>query len=220
VSKTIGILGATGLIGSQLSKLAGEDPRFSSVYRGVRRESPNPPGTESKLIDFDQLNGHDFFKVDVLFCCLGTTLKKARSKENFRKVDHDYPIGAAKELLRQNPQGHFVLVSSLGANDQSSQFYPKVKGEVESRLQELGLAQLTIVRPSLLLGDRQELRVGERIGAIAAKLLAPLFRMGLARYKPIHCKTVAKAMLNASQRSSPGLKILESEILQLVAIET
>lgn len=147
------------------------------------------------------------------FCALGTTIKKAKSKENFYKIDHDYVIDFAK-WAHQWGASKFLYVSSLGANQTSSVFYSKVKGEVEEDLKLIPFRYLGIFRPSILLGDRKETRIGESLGKVAAKAITAL---GLfKKYKPIYDHQVAKAMLHqAINDELEVVKIIESKEMQI-----
>lgn len=136
--------------------------------------------------------------MDICFCCLGTTIKKAKSKENFEKIDKDYPLRLAQWFKEVSPRGHFIIVTAMGANAQSSVFYNKVKGEVEEGLRGLGLGGLSILRPSLLLGEREEQRFLEALGQKILPLIpAP------QNYKPIKGAQVAEKMLEIAKSGLP-----------------
>ncbi len=144
-------------------------------------------------MDFDVLRslGEHF---DDLFCCLGTTIRKAGSQEAFKRVDHDYPLALAR-LGKTVGAQQFLLVSALGADAQSSVFYSRVKGETERDIAAIGLPKVSFMRPSILLGERHERRPGERAGIFVGKLIAPLLLGPLRKYRPIHADDVAAAML-------------------------
>jgi uncharacterized protein YbjT (DUF2867 family) len=144
-----------------------------------------------------------------VFCCLGTTIKKAGSQEAFRRVDYEYPLNVAR-LAAQWEDAHFLVVSSVGADAGSGVFYSRVKGELEKAVQALPLAGAHIFRPSLLLGERGEVRLGERMAAVAAKPLSLLLFGPLRKYRPIHARTVAQAMLRVAREGRRGVEILES----------
>jgi uncharacterized protein YbjT (DUF2867 family) len=201
--KTAVIAGATGLIGKQLMYKLLESTFYQKVIVLVRKEIPiKHSKIEQQILDFDniahfqeQLQGDDFF------CCLGTTMKKAGSKEAFYKVDFIYCLELAK-IASQNHYKSFNLVSAIGSDTNSSIYYSKVKGQLEKTLEELNIAQLNIFQPSILVGNRAEFRLGERIGIGIAQLIAPLLIGGLRKYNPIHAAQVANAMLNAAQNEA------------------
>lgn len=163
--------------------------------------------SHSKLIqittDFDQLADHrEELHAQDVFCCLGTTLSKAGSKEAFRKVDYDYPLALAA-IAGQNQSEQFLLVSAQGANSRSRFFYNRVKGEVEYSISKLDLPAIHILRPSLLLGSRQERRLGELIAQKASQLIP--WVGPIKKYKPVPAATVARAMLQLALRGGSGI---------------
>jgi uncharacterized protein YbjT (DUF2867 family) len=199
------LLGATGLVGSELLQQLLADDRTSRVITIARRRTgvSHPKLTEC-VIDLGSMDRHrDAFEgAHAIFCALGTTIKVAKSREQFRYVDHDLPLLAA-QLGREAEVQHFLLVSALGANPRSRIFYNRVKGEVERDIRAVGYPQLTIARPSLLLGPRSEHRTGERIAARLGWLMPPSMR-------PIEARDVARALVEASHDDTPGQRILES----------
>ncbi len=204
------ILGATGLVGSQLLSLALSDQRIASVIAPTRRPLRTHPKLSNPIINYDKLPDADWWHADAILCALGTTIKQAGNKTAFRMVDHDYVLAAAK---RSKAAGCriFVLNSSLGADASSGNFYLKVKGEIEQALAKLGFESLTFIRPSLLNGGpRPERRYGEEIGLWLGKRLNALIPR---RYRPVSTKNVAKAMLEKALRPKSGLNIVESDAL-------
>jgi uncharacterized protein YbjT (DUF2867 family) len=205
------ILGATGLVGRELLQLLLADDETSRVVVLARR----PTGVrhaklDERVIDLAEMDRHtDAFAVDDIFCTLGTTIKVAGSQERFRFVDHDLPLQAAK-LGLANGAKHYLIVTALGANGRSRVFYNRVKGEVEDDLRALGYPRLTIARPSLLLGDRDEFRLGERIFERLGWLMPPA-------YKPIHARDVARALVVLSRDETPGVRVVESRELRRLA---
>ncbi len=191
------IIGATGLIGGHLLDLLINDPAFSTVRVLIRRplESGHPK-LEKKLVDFNDLEGFRLALegTDVIFCCIGTTMKKMKgNKAAYRKIDYDIAVHAA-QLGKANGCEKFVLVSAVGADSKSRNFYLKLKGETEEAVQASGIESVYILRPSLLMGNRKEFRFGEKL----ATWLMPLFAFLLpAKYKPVKAREVAKAMVNA-----------------------
>ena len=216
--KTALVLGATGLVGSALLDQLNTDPRYAKIKVLVRRAITNvdqyPKLEAIELADFQQMQSiADKLQADDVFCTLGTTMKKAGSKAAFYSVDFTYPFALAQIALQQGAQ-HFNIVTANGANPESKIFYNRVKGEIEQALQGLGYQRLTILRPSLLLGERQEFRLGESVAQAFSGFLALILP---ARLKPIHATTVAKAMVNLAFRDDTGVKVIESEIIRQIA---
>ncbi|MEQ5814289.1 NAD(P)H-binding protein [Marinobacter sp. NFXS11] len=191
------LLGATGLTGGKvLQGLLGRD-EVSQVVALVRHKLPT---LHDKLaqheVDFDSLEDHaELFDVDVIICCLGTTIKKAGSQDQFRKVDLGYPMKAG-ELGRSRGVRAFILMSAIGASSSSTIFYNRVKGELEDALRGLDYPYLSIYHPSLLLGDRKEQRTAEALGIKAMPLVNRLLIGPLDKYRGIEAQTVASAMVN------------------------
>lgn len=207
------VVGATGLVGREIVALLAEDARVSEIVALVRRPSSTSPRDRrirEVVVDFDALDRDpSLFAVDQVFCALGTTIKKAGSQAAFRRVDFDYPLQVAK-LAREAGARHLLLVSALGADARSSVFYNRVKGELEEAIGALGFPAFTIARPSLLEGDRAEVRFGEIIGARLA-FLAP------GRWKPVHVRQVARALVHASAEEPAGTQVLENVELRRYA---
>jgi uncharacterized protein YbjT (DUF2867 family) len=204
--------GATGLIGKELLHLLLENPSYTSVTSLVRRPTGiQHPKLHEVVIDFNSLNISevDLTGADV-FCTLGTTIKKAGSQAAFRQVDYTYPLSLGS-MAKDSGAKQFFIVTAMGADRTSKVFYNRVKGEVEEALQGLGLSALKIFRPSLLLGDREEFRFGERTAALVSSFIAPLFIGPLKKYKPIQARNVAKAMVFAAQQSLPSVQVFESD---------
>ena len=199
------LAGATGLVGGLCLQRLLEDPAFTRVVVLVRRPlGQNLPKLEQHVVDFARLDeARDVFNVDTVICALGTTIKQAGSQERFREVDHDYPLALAR-LGLQHGARHFLLVSALGANPQSGVFYNRVKGEVEMQLHALGYPQVTIVRPSLLLGERREFRFGEEMGKRLAFIVP-------GKYKPVQADDVAKVLVQTARQNAPGVEVIESD---------
>lgn len=213
--KTALIIGSTGLVGAQLLNLILESPVYDKVVVFVKREtSIKHPKLIQHLIDFDKIENYQNLVVgDDFFCTIGTTIKKAGSQEAFKKVDLIYPKQFAQIALK-NKVSQFLIISSLGANEQSTNFYLKTKGEMEAFLKKLTFKSTIILRPSLLLGNRTEFRVGEKFGAIFMKTISILLFGKLQKYKPIESKTVAKALFELAQQNQDGFKIYESNEIQ------
>jgi uncharacterized protein YbjT (DUF2867 family) len=202
------LLGATGLVGREILRTLLEDDATEQVTVIARRGTGNAhPKLDEHVFDFGEMQRHpEIFAVDAIFCALGTTIKQAGSQERFRTVDYDYPLMAAR-LGKEQRVPHYLLVSALGADASSRVFYNRVKGEVERDLLALNYPRTTIARPSLLSGDRDEFRLGERIFQHLGWLFPP-------RYKPIHARDVARALVDASHEQAPGVQMLESRAMR------
>ncbi len=215
--KTALVIGSSGLIGSHLVIQLLSNPNFEKVIVFNRRPCLIlHPKIEEHLIDFNDLKPIEpFVKGDVMFCTMGTTIKKAGSKEAFRLVDVVYPEQFAQMALN-NQVKQFLLISSLGADLESNNFYLKTKGEIETFLQQSAFNSVSILRPSLLLGDRKEFRLGEKLATYILPVLS-LFLIGpFKKYKAIEAKTVAKAMVNIALQNKPGFNIYPSDELQTI----
>ncbi len=201
MGKTALIIGATGLVGGQLLNQILNDDSFSSIKIFVRRSSEiTHPKLQEYIIDFnalDKAKGH--IKGDVLFSCLGTTLKQAGSKAKQYKVDYTYQCDFAK-LAAENGVKEYFLVSSAGANAGSSFFYPRIKGELEVAVSQFSFESIRIIQPSLLLGSREKKRTMEQVSAKLLPFVIKVFP-GLKKYKGIKGAEVAAAMLNISKSS-------------------
>ena len=213
--KTALIIGSTGLIGSQLLNFLLDSNDYLKVITFVKRDTGiKHPKLSQHVIDFDKPETYkDLVVGDDFFCTIGTTIKKAGSKEAFRKVDFEYPRQFAAFAL-QNKVKQFLIISSLGADAKSGNFYLKTKGEIQDFLKDCNFESVSVLQPSLLLGNRTEFRLGEKVGAFFMKSLSFLFLGNLKKYKPIECKTVAKALLKIAQTNNKGFKIYESDAIQ------
>lgn len=212
VMKTAVVAGATGLIGKQLLEKLLQSPRYTKVFALTRRTITSAHGKLTNIItDFhdldDALQG---VQPDDVFCCLGTTMAKAGSKEKFYEVDFQYPVDLAKATHRLGAR-QYLLVSALGADAGSSIYYNRVKGAVESAVEGVGFDALHVFRPSLLLGPRKEKRAGED----TAKWLYSVFSFAIpAKYKAISSDAVARAMLDFASKDVQGVFRHESRDLQ------
>lgn len=210
--KTALVVGATGLIGDLLTHQLTESSHYETVKVLVRNAlNRKHPRMQEVSFDFDRPNGLLTYADDI-FCCLGTTMKKAGSKDAFRRVDYQYPIDIAR-LGLANGAKQFAIVTSMGADPESSFFYNRVKGEVERDLTAINFPTLLIFRPSLLLGNRgqSDNRLGERLVEGAMRLLRPLIP---AKYKAVEAAKVATAMLTTTQQGLTGRHLYESDMLQ------
>lgn len=215
--RTALLLGGSGLIGGHCLDLLLRDEAYTQVIALVRKPLPiTHPKLTQYSVDFDRLQ--DFahlLKADDVFCCLGTTIKKAGSQEAFRKVDFTYAHEAAK-LAASNRATQFLLVSSLGADAKSSVFYSRVKGEIEAAVSALNFTSVSIFRPSLLLGERAEFRFGERLAEPVAKALSFFLIGGLRKYRAIEARTVAAAMIEIAKAQTKDVNIYESDRIQRI----
>ncbi len=210
--KTAIIAGATGLVGKELLQNLLDNKNYEKVISIVRRKtSLNHPKLEQKIIDFDNLDEiASELEADDFFCCLGTTMKKAGSKEKFADVDYLYPVNLST-IAQANNAKKYLLISAMGADKKSIIFYNKVKGEVEEDISKKNIEAIYIFRPSLLTGDREEERIGEKIAIRVLKPLSKLMKGPLKKYKPIHAKDVASGMVNMAQKNLKGVHIIQSE---------
>jgi len=210
--KTALILGSTGLIGKQLLELLLLDSYYTTVKAVTRRPlNIQHPKLSNIVINFETLTEHySQFQADDVFCCLGTTIKQAGTKQAFQNVDFEYPLETAK-ISKSLGASQYLLVSALGANKDSSIFYNQVKGKLEDALQSLNYDTLHIFRPSLLLGNRTEQRTGEDTAKIFYKLFGFLIPK---KYKAIESDRVARAMLVHAKAQKKGFFLHESAEMQ------
>lgn len=200
------LAGASGLTGEHLLDRLLNEPTVNRVLAPSRRplaEHPhleNPVGPLSDLLP--QLQG----RVDIAYCCLGTTIKQAGSQEAFRAVDHDLIVAYAARA-REMGARHLLVISAVDANPQSSIFYSRVKGETEQVLRAQGWPQLTIARPSLLIGNRSETRLAERIAAPLSKLIP-------GKYHGIEACQLARALWRLALEEQDGVRVVESDELR------
>jgi len=218
--RTALIAGASGLVGAKLLDLLLADPVVARVHSLVRRPSGRAGDKLAEhLVDFGNLAATAVDgPVGEAYCCLGTTMRAAGSRDAFRTVDFELVVAFARLALRLGTAS-LTVISSLGADPESRSFYLRTKGEVERELIALGLPSLGIVRPSLLLGQRRELRIGERAGELGLRLASPLLKGSLARYRPVHARAVARAMADLGRRGEHGVHVLESDAIQRLGTE-
>ncbi|WP_432708764.1 oxidoreductase [Pedobacter sp.] len=209
------LLGASGLIGSSLLKQLLENPHFTEVLILVRKPLDlQHPKLTVLVVDFDKLREYaEKLKVDVVFCCLGTTKKKTPNQEDYRKIDYQYPLDMAW-IAYTNGASQYHLVSAMGANPHSSIFYSRLKGEVERDLKTVPFKTIHIYRPSLLDGKRKEQRFGEELMIYVMRVINPLLIGGLRKYRSVKIEKVAAAMLRQSLTDKKGIFIHQSDELQ------
>ena len=207
------IAGSTGLIGGLLLNELLADNNFDEVVVLVRKEITLKNKKLKQIIfDFDNIESYKkLAKTDVIFCCLGTTIKVAKSKDNFRKVDFQYPLNLAKHVSTKA----FSVVSSMGANSKSMVFYSKVKGELEEELKKLNFTSLNIYRPSQLVGKRKEIRKNE---IFSEKMMTILEFLIPKNFQLINAIDVAKAMKIDALNQKEGIHVFSSAIIKQKAI--
>jgi uncharacterized protein YbjT (DUF2867 family) len=200
--RTALVLGATGLVGKTLVKQLCRDHRYQTITCLLRKPltknffSTSSDKIQPIVVDFDNLQDYQgYFGSQHIYVCLGTTIKKAANKEAFRKVDFEY-VHVAAQLARAQRAVSFVWISSVGANAKSNNFYLRVKGQLENAILGMsGLHNASAVRPSLLLGEREEMRAAEKFASLLSPFLSPLLIGGLSKYKPVKAIDVAAQMI-------------------------
>jgi uncharacterized protein YbjT (DUF2867 family) len=200
------LAGATGLVGGECLRQLLEDARYRRVVVVTRRDvgaAAQHDKVRQVVVEFEHLGEKRArLRGDHVFCALGTTIRKAGSQQRFRQVDYEYPLRLAQLTLR-NGARHFSLVSALGASRSSPFFYSRVKGETEQGLREMGWPSASILRPSVIAGERAESRPLERLGE-------HLLRLAPATWRPVSARDIAAAMIAAAQREAPGVTTIES----------
>ena len=214
--RTAVIVGSTGAIGRQLVPLVQASPRFDKLVVLNHRTTPyaRMPKFDERIVDFTRLpapaDGED---IEAVFCCIGTTQKKAGSTEAFQRVDRDIPIALAR-WAAANGATTFVGISSVDARASARSVYLKTKGQMEAGVAGAGLGSAYILRPSVLAGERDEYRLAERVANRVLAVIGPIMDGPLRKYRAVHTKTVAKAMLVCADRAAPGIHIVESDAIQ------
>lgn len=219
MAKTAIIIGSTGMTGSHLLKILLTSTIYEKVICFVRHSTKiSHPKLVLHVVDFDQPESYqDLIEGNDMFCCLGTTIKKAGSQEAFEKVDLKYPFQFAKIAASKGVK-QYSIISSIGANPQSSNFYLRTKGKCEEELRRLAFQSISIFRPSLLIGNRKELRIGEKIGKYVMKVFSVFFIGRIKKYKPVKSKNVAYAMYSIAQSSTVGYHIYESDEISDISL--
>jgi len=215
--KTALLFGASGLVGSHVLNQLISNNSYSKIKLFVRSSIDiSDPKIEIIQTDFNNLENHrEDIKGDDCFFCIGTTKQNSPDKSEYRRVELEVPKQIA-QIAKSNSVNSFVFISSGYADPKSSGDYLKFKGEVEEELKRLNFPKLGIMRPSFLLGDRKEKRIGEKIGIFVFKLLSPLFLGPLKKMKPIHSATVAKAMIAITQNDSSQIIFESNEISEII----
>ena len=214
--KTALIFGSSGLIGGHLLNQLIKNKDYSKIRLFVRSDPEiNDPKVEIIKTDFNNLEIHkEDIKGDDCFFCIGTTKQNSPDKNEYQRVELEVPKQIA-QIAKSNLVKSFIFVSALYANPKSSGNYVRFKGQVEEELKRLDFPKLALMRPSFLMGDRKEKRVGEKIGIFVFKLLSPLLLGPLKKMKPIHSETVAKAMIRAANENSEKNIFESNEIAEL-----
>ncbi|MEQ9440086.1 MAG: oxidoreductase [Cyclobacteriaceae bacterium] len=212
------IAGATGLIGNELLQQLIHGRYYQTISVLSRREvETSSKRVKTIIVDYDQLSEKDIPKgIDDVYCCLGTTMKKAGSKEAFKKVDYAYPLKIA-EIAWKKGAKQYMLVSAMGANADSMVFYNQVKGEVEEAIAQVGFPSFHVFRPSLLMGARSEKRGGEKMAQVLMGGISPAMIGWLRKYRPIGATDVAQAMVRMAKKELEGIYIFESDKIQTIA---
>jgi uncharacterized protein YbjT (DUF2867 family) len=208
--RTALLAGATGLVGRHvLADLLADDTWSHVVTVGRRTTDRQHEKLEQRILDLSAIEAHgDLPHADDVFCCLGTTIEQAGSQEAFRRVDHDFVLGLARVGLRIGAK-QFLLVSAIGADPGARVFYSRVKGEVEAAVRALPYRAVQIFRPGLLLGNRTEFRLGEKIATYLAPIVQPVLVGPLRRYRSIRASDVARAMVRTAREAPRGPNVWE-----------
>lgn len=202
------VLGATGLVGGRLLEAALNDERVSFVLAPVRQTIPSHPKLSAPVIDFSHLpEDKDFWKADAVICTLGTTMKKAGSREAFCFADYTLPLAVAR-LARASGTPIWVLNSAAGACERSRFAYNRIKARLEQDLDKLDFPSLALVRPGVISGKRTEFRAGERALIVGLRLLSPFIS---PRWHPVVADKIAATLLNAALAAVPGTYVVQSE---------
>ncbi|OEC59832.1 MULTISPECIES: oxidoreductase [Pseudomonas] len=200
------LAGATGLTGEHLLDRLLNERTVERVLAPSRRPLAAHPRLENPVGELADLLPQLGGPIDTAFCCLGSTIRQAGSQEAFRAIDLDLVMAVGRRALELGAR-HYLVISALGADRGSSVFYNRVKGEMEDALRDQGWPQLTLARPSLLLGPRQEFRLGER-------LAAPLMRLIPGKYRGIEACTLARALWRLALETGEGTRVVESDELR------
>jgi uncharacterized protein YbjT (DUF2867 family) len=209
------IVGATGLIGGYCLQALCDNPDYSEVIALVRKPIlKTHRKLKTVITKFDNLERQlSSIQAHDIYCCLGTTIKKAGSQEAFKKIDFSLVVTVAELMIKQGAE-QFLVISAMGADKNSKVFYNRVKGKMEEALQELNYPCLRIIRPSLLLGNREEFRLGEKIAILLTPVLKPLMFGSLKKYRPVQAESVAKFMVGiAHEEPVTGVHVYESHMI-------
>jgi uncharacterized protein YbjT (DUF2867 family) len=216
MGKTAIILGATGLTGSLLFKKLIDHPNFDKIKlfsrKSINSKSEKVEEHLGDLLKMSQFKSE--FKADIVFCCIGTTAAKTKDKQAYKAIDYGIPKEAAN-LAKDNNISAFMVISALGANSDSSVFYNKTKGEMEEAVLSNNIKNTYILRPSLIEGNRNESRLGEKIGSVVMKIINPLMIGKLRKYRAIEADMIASAMVNLSENNYESQIIESDKIIEI-----
>lgn len=211
MTRTAVIAGASGLVGGHLLRQLLADDTWDRVISVGRRELDlTHPKLEQRIVPFPAIG--ELPQADDVFCCLGTTMKKAGSRNGFRLIDHDAVISLAGSAFR-NGATQFLHVTAMGASPKSKIFYNKVKGDTEYFVEAMGIPTAVAFRPSMIDGDRSERRLGEAAGLRVMRTLSPV----LGRYRPTAAIDIARAMVVEAKRHEPGARVVGAEQITRLA---
>jgi uncharacterized protein YbjT (DUF2867 family) len=217
-TRTAVLLGATGLVGGYCLEALLADAAYEAVVTlGRRPLDRTHPKLTHHVVDFDRLaEAASLIEARDVFCCLGTTMKQAGSKEAFRNVDFGYPVEAAR-MAAANGAEQYLLVSALGASPRSAFFYSRVKGEAEAAICALPFDGVYVLRPSLITGERDEARAGEQISERVLGALSFALRGPLRKYRPVEARTIARALVAIAKRQPGGVHVIPSDQIPVEA---
>lgn len=220
-NKTALLAGASGLVGNELLHILLNSSHYSQVKILVRHPLEIAQEKLEQIItDFDKLDDYaDYFNVDDVYCCLGTTIKKAGSQEAFKKVDYDYPLKMA-ELAKSHQVKNFLVITALGADSNSKVFYSRTKGQLQLHLKKTGLTALHIFQPSLLLGERQEFRLGEKAATVLSPVISKVLKGKMKKYKPVEARDVALTMYEVAQIERTGNYTYPSDRIKIISAQS
>ncbi|MFZ3230046.1 MAG: oxidoreductase [Pseudobdellovibrio sp.] len=218
--KTAVVIGSTGLIGQQLIHKLAQDGAWSNILAIARTPFTwTHPKIRTLVFDFNSWDNLDlqiksFAGMTALdfFCSLGTTISKAGSEEKFKQIDYEAVIQFSKMAIRCSAE-NLLIVSALGADEKSTAFYNRTKGEMERDVQKLGIKSVYFLRPSLLLGDRNDFRFAERLAILLSPIYSPLLIGSLKKYRPVLASSVAKTMATIASKKIKAPKFIENEML-------
>ncbi|MCX5866538.1 MAG: oxidoreductase [Proteobacteria bacterium] len=211
------LVGASGLVGGHCLKFLLESDRYEKVITLIRKLLiTEHQKLEQHEIVFDRLEQYpELIAANDIFCCLGTTIKQAGSQKAFSQVDFTYPYETAK-AARRNGAESLSIITAIGANPNSPFFYNRVKGNVENTVSRLGFPRFYIFRPSLLLGERREPRLGEKFAQGLSRKFSSFLAGPLKKYRPIEAEVVAFAMVQMAREGPAGVNIFESDQIQAI----
>jgi uncharacterized protein YbjT (DUF2867 family) len=214
--KTAAVFGATGLVGEYVVRFLLENPAYSEVKVFVRKEMPwTCPQLKVITTQFEDFNViEDELNVDEVFCCIGSTRRKLGQFQSFVNIDYDLPVHIAQIALKHNVSG-FYVVSAQGADKRSHNYYLRTKGRLEEYLIKTGFNRLSILRPSILLGNRREFRISESLAALFSQIISPFLQGSAKRYKCIPAEYVARAMVRIANGKYTK-QVFESEELGII----